>query len=132
MIRLRLGDEFRYCIAKIRIVNFICDGLANEVLTGRKHSRTDQTSRLCRACHTHSLKSDAVYRNCSFLTQHAMECLTIAALGPEEPDAGSTPDDEGQNTFVTEFLADHPPPNHTHLSVWDWISTMISMTMAIL
>ena len=44
-----------------------------------------------------------------------MECLTIAALGPEEPDAGSTPDDEGQNTFVTEFLADHPPPNHTHL-----------------
>ena len=37
-----------------------------------------------------------------------MECLTIAALGPEEPDAGSTPDDEGQNSFVTEFLADHP------------------------
>ena len=46
LIRVRLGNEFRYCIARILMVNFICDGLANEVLTGRRQSRTDQTCRL--------------------------------------------------------------------------------------
>ena len=88
LVRIRLGNEFRYLLARIYLVNCICDGLANEVLVGRIQNRQANCPRLCRACHTRTADSSSPNSCCQYISQYAMEKLTIAALGPspqEEP-----------------------------------------------
>ena len=83
-VRVRLGGEYKYLVARIYVINCICDCLANELLVGRRQWRLNGCRRLCRACHvSFSDSSDAMHR-CQFLTQYAMERIAIAALGPEE------------------------------------------------
>ena len=83
VVRLRLGDEYRFVRARVFLVNCICDGLANEALVGRVQNRTAGCPRLCRACHTATTDSSTPNNPCRFVSQYAMERLTVAALGPE-------------------------------------------------
>ena len=107
VVRIRLGEEYRYCRARIWVVNFIADGLANEALTGRKQSRGESTRRLCCACLTPSEISSSVNHKCKFLTQYGMEKLTIAALGPEGTPTSPTGDSPFESAFLPTIEEKH-------------------------
>ena len=36
VIKLRLGGEYKYVFSHLYLINYICDGLVNEVLVGRR------------------------------------------------------------------------------------------------
>lgn len=81
IVRLRLGDQYRYVRARIFWVNTIADGLANESLTGRIQNR-NSSPRLSRGCHCPQIFADDSTRVCKYIRQAAVEQLTVAALGP--------------------------------------------------
>jgi hypothetical protein len=96
ILRMRLGDQCQYVRARLYWVNTIADGLANEQLTGRIQNRTS-SPRISRGCHCPQHLADDSHLSCRFLTQAALEHLTVAALGP-------APDDDQQWQDYLESL----------------------------
>ncbi|KAG9298107.1 hypothetical protein G9A89_021683, partial [Geosiphon pyriformis] len=81
ILRLRLGDQCQHVRAHLYWVNTIADGLANEQLIGRIQNRIS-SPRLSRGCHCPQHLADSIHLSCKFVTQTAIERLTVAALGP--------------------------------------------------
>ena len=88
IVRIRLGEQFQFRKARLYWVNTIADGLANENLTGRIQNRSC-SPRLSRGCHCPQHCADHSHISCNYLTQTAIECLTVAALGPSPNDTSS-------------------------------------------
>ncbi len=81
IVRLRLGNEFKFVRARFFWVNTIADGVANEELVGRIQNRTS-SPRLSRGCHCPQHKADCTFLQCQFVRQAPIEQLVMTALGP--------------------------------------------------
>jgi hypothetical protein len=82
IVRLQLGDEWKFVKVRIVVNAILGDALSNDVICGRVASRNG-TLRLCRACHITQRMSDDPNHHCKYLKQAHLERIILSALGPE-------------------------------------------------
>jgi hypothetical protein len=103
IVRLRLGNEWKFVRVNIIMEALLGDALSNDVICGRVQSRRG-TLRLCRACHVPQSDSHDTRHRCKFLVQRHIERITLSALGPDmDP---SNPNYFNQwDAFVNQMVA---------------------------
>jgi hypothetical protein len=82
IVRIRIGNEWKFVRVNIILEAILGDALSNDVICGRVQSRAG-SPRLCRACHIPQEFSHDTRHCCKFLVQRHMERITLSALGPE-------------------------------------------------
>ena len=88
VVRMRLGNEWKFVSVRIYLEAVLGDALSNDVICGHVQSRSSSSMRLCRACHIPQIVSDDPAHCCKYLIQAHIERITLSALGPEA-DAGN-------------------------------------------
>jgi hypothetical protein len=112
IVRMRLGNEWKFVTVRIFLVAVLGDALSNDVICGRVQSRSSSSMRLCRACHIPQIVSDNSAHCCRYLVQENMERITISALGPETDN--NNPDYQNQwEAYVTQMIENLGPATVT-------------------
>jgi hypothetical protein len=107
IVRIRFGNEWKFCVANIFMEALLGDALSNDVVTARVQNRSHTSFRLCRACHTPTSLSNDPRHRCMFLVQRAIERITLSALGPEE-DLSNPHYFNQWDAFVDEMVSETP------------------------
>lgn len=106
IVRIRLGNEWKFVRVNIILEAILGDALSNDVICGRVQNRSATSMRLCRACHVPQKESDDSRHCCKFLVQSHMERITLAALGPEM-DSSNPEYYNSWHGFVNEMVSSH-------------------------
>jgi hypothetical protein len=112
IVRMRIGNEWKFVMVRIFLEAVLGDALSNDVICGRVQSRNSSSMRLCRACHIPQVVSDDSSHCCKYLIQKHMERIIISALGPESDICNP----EYQNkweAFVNEMIVNSGPATAT-------------------
>ena len=107
IVRIRFGNEWKFCVANIFMEALLGDALSNDVVTARVQNRSHTSFRLCHACHTPTSLSNDPRHRCMFLVQRAIERITLSALGPEE-DLSNPHYFNQWDAFVDEMVSETP------------------------
>ena len=102
IVRIRLGNEWKFVMVRLFLEAILGDALSNDVICGRVQNRNGSL-RLCRACHIpQGISHDPFYR-CIFFVQRHIERIIVAALGPESDPSFPTYGNVWE-AFVTEKI----------------------------
>ena len=83
IVRIRIGNEWKFVQVRIFLEAVLGDALSNDVICGRVQNRTDTSLRLCRACHIPQRLANDPRHCCQYFVQRHIERIIISALGPE-------------------------------------------------
>jgi hypothetical protein len=108
IVRMRLGNEWKFVTVRIFLASVLGDALSNDVICGRVQSRSRASMRLCRACHVPQTASDNSFHCCKYIVQKHMERIIISALGPET-DPSNTAYQNIWGAFVDAMVSNHGP-----------------------
>jgi hypothetical protein len=112
IVRLRIGNEWKFVKVRIFLQAVLGDALSNDVICGWVQSRSSASMRLCRACHIPQVVSDDSSHCCQYLIQKHMERIIISALRPETDT--SNPDYHSQwDAFVDKMIVNLGPSTAT-------------------
>jgi hypothetical protein len=112
IVRMRIGNEWKFVMVRIFLEAVLGDALSNDVICGRVQSRNSSSMRLCRACHIPQVVSDDSAHCCKYLIQKHMERIIISALGPES-DISNPGYQNKWEAFVDEMIVNTGPSTAT-------------------
>jgi hypothetical protein len=102
IVRIRLGNEWKFVMVRLFLEAILGDALSNDVICGRVQNRNGSL-RLCRACHIPQGISHDPFHRCKFFVQRHIERIIVAALGPESDPSFPTYGNVWE-AFVTEKI----------------------------